>query len=296
LELIPRTLRDAMVFEIKAPPARLNTALDAFSEILMPKSYAQAAIDREVGIVRQEGFFRQWTSLLGEAAWNKLDASSGGDPFGSVEVIRTATTDGLNKLQTQMFTSSNAALVIAGDVDLDITTAAAKKVLDFVPTSRETTARVRKPSGGGFVQADTKGFALGIPVATYRDPSTAARLAVGLYVASQLEQSFVTYTPSAQAGVIIIGAKKTSDLNDALRNLDSAAIFYAGKDLAKRWVKAQLSGPSNIAFWRGLLLVQARDLRPETLSENVDLLTQAQIQSAIDLIKSEQVVRVVGEE
>lgn len=295
LELIPRTLRDAMVFQIDTPPSKLQSALNAFSEIAKPRTFDQATIDREVNIIRQEGYFRPWTSVLGEAAWSKAYGERGGDPFGAEEAMKTATPERLAKEQQTMFGSRNTAIVISGDVDLDLATAAARKLLELWPDTKEIAQVPRKSSGGGFVKASAEGVAVGIPVATYRDPSTAASLAVALYLASQLDESFVTYTPSSNDGMIVVGTHNAEALNEQTQHLDSATVFYAGKDLAKRWVQGQLTGAANIAFWRGLLLVQSRDLKPETLSENIETLTQAKIQTAIDHLQSDAVVHVVGE-
>jgi hypothetical protein len=65
--------------------------------------------------------------------------------------------------------------------------------------------------------------------------------------------------------------------------------------MARQWVARQLEGTSNLAFWRGLLLVQARDLRPETLSENLETVSVEELKAAIDRLSTDAIVHVTGD-
>jgi predicted Zn-dependent peptidase len=214
MELEPRTLRDAMVFEVRAPRQKLGSALKALSELAKSPTIDQPSIDREIGLIRQERLFRSWMSLLGEAAWDKAFPDGASDPFGSREAMQSATPARLAELHRKMFVGRNVALVIAGDVDLDDATAQGRQLLELWPEGKGTVMTPRKPGHGGDLKVDAAGEAIGIPVATYRDPSTAASLAVALFVASRLEHSFVTYTPSAQPGMIIVGTKDRGKLKE----------------------------------------------------------------------------------
>lgn len=294
LELRPRTLRDAMVFEIDAPPGTLSKAISAFAELAKEPVLTQERIDREVGLIQQEGYFRNWMSRLGEAAWQAAYPDIGGDPFGSIEAMKTAAPERLLAIYRTMFAASNCSVVVAGDVDLDQATSTVKKWLEFVPAAKVKVEPERSSGVGGNTVADAHGIAIGLPVATYRDPSTAAELAVALYVASEIEDGFVTYTPSSQRGLLILGGTNEKELQKAIRDLTPGSTFLAGRDLARRWVDRQLTGAPNVAFWRGLLLVQERDLRPETLRENIEAMTLDQIKAAIQNVQDGKMVWVRG--
>jgi hypothetical protein len=64
--------------------------------------------------------------------------------------------------------------------------------------------------------------------------------------------------------------------------------------MGRQWVQKRLSGTSNAAFWRGLLLVQERDLRPETLRENIDAMTLDQFNEGLALFNSSSAIAVAG--
>jgi predicted Zn-dependent peptidase len=292
--LRPRTLRDASVFEVQAEPGQLALAFRAFGRIVHSPPSSQADIDREMRALREEGALRDSTSVLSEAAWRQVFGPRGGDPFGDLEAMAKATPPTLDAIKAKMFVQSNVAVVVAGNVDLDAATSQAKAFLEDLPAGKETSLPDRKIVSTGTVAAQTTGEAAAVPVGSYREPSTAATLAAALAIADTIQGSFVTYTPSAVHGLVIVGLTRRGPLLESIRAVVAEERFEVARLLARRWVERQLTGVSNIGFWRGLLLVQSRDLRPEVLLENIDTMTLEDFQMALAAFGSAKAVRVVG--
>jgi predicted Zn-dependent peptidase len=283
-----------MDFEVSIGPNKLKIALGALDAVLKKSAISQSAIDQEIPILREEGALRDGPARLSELAWNKAFGDMGGDPFGNLDVMGGAKAAELEKLKARTFIAQNLALVIAGDVDLDLATDAAKDFFRWVPVGTEPVGRPRHASGPGSVQTELPGCAIAVPVPGYRNPRCAAVLAAALALSSDISDAFVTYTPSAQEGLVILGQKHSAELFSRVDAADANQMLPIARLFARRWVERQLVGSDSAAYWRGLLLIQERDLRPETLQENIEAMTAAQFAAALSEFSSGTAIRVVG--
>jgi hypothetical protein len=275
--LLGKTLRDAMQIEVRCEASQIPAAMDALGELLKPIHVSVADIASEVSVMRQEDALQSDALRLSRAEWAEAFGEQGLDPFGETDVMAKATPEALSAYQEELFAANNLVLVISGPFDVETQSKAARGFLKD-RSGKASAAEVERAKGiPGRTQIDDAfGEARAARVPGFREPSAAGALAAALAVASQLENAFVIYTPSAGTGLIIVGR---SDENsgvglkiDSLEEGDIAALFPLGKLLAHRWLVRQLESPSSSASIRGLLLCQGPSYKPEQMLENIDAL------------------------
>jgi predicted Zn-dependent peptidase len=287
-----RTFRDAMAFEFTLPPGRLQIGLDATADILRTQVASAELVRREVAVIRQEAALIDPVSQAAIDVWSKAYGERGLDSFGDTEVLAKANPARLEALRAEMFAPSNLVVVVVGDVDLDAATAMVRGILP---------AKVGKRAGpeprlgtAEESQLQTDGGYLGVPVPGFRSPKTAATLAAAMAINSDLEQSVLIYTPSGSPGVVFLGSSEPGALDAALAAANPATLFTRGRDLARQWIRRQLVEPEDIVAIRGLLLCDSRDLRPETMLENLDTMTYPQFEAALNSFRSDRAIRSGG--
>lgn len=289
-----RTLRDVIAFEMTLPAGGLTVGMDATRDILSAQVKSAEVVTREMKVMAEEGALRDPAARASEIAWRRVYGDAGLDPFGSLTAMGTATPAGLEKLRKATFAASNLVLVIGGDVDLDAATKAATDLLGPMPKTpkAEPPRRVANPTE---VSDTVEGAYRAIPVRGYRDPGTAAALAACLAVASELDRPTILYTPSGAPGLVLVGTLDgEASLAKVLEEAQPAVLFARGRDLARRWVRGRMQEPEQIVAFRGLLMSEAVDLRPETLLENLDTMPYAAFASALEGLRASSSIRIGG--
>lgn len=127
------------------------------------------------------------------------------------------------------------------------------------------------------------------PVPGFRSPVTAATLAAALALATELDHPQVIYTPSSRPGLIMLGMAEDK-IGTKFDQTDAAAYFELGRRLCLRWVESKLSDPEQAAAFRGMLMCQVSDVRPETMLENLQSLKFEDFKKAFDLFKKDGIV------
>jgi len=297
--LMGRTLRDAIQIEFTCAPDQVDVSLSALKELLQPIQVSSADIKAEVETMRQELALQTDAQKLSSAAWEAAYGPEGLDPWGSIDSLSSATPEALAEIQKILFSPKSLVLVISGPVDIESNTSKAKKLLEDLRDETHNPKKARGPGTHGRSEIESAfGEARGARVGGYRDMKTACGLAAGLGLASSLDNAFVTYTPTGQNGLIIIGrtdenggvGTKIDEMSDA----DAAGLFTTGKLLAERWVDRQLANPSDSAFFRGLLLTQGASYRPEQLLENIRAMDWKQFLTGVALFRKENADIAVG--
>jgi hypothetical protein len=119
-------------------------------------------------------------------------------------------------------------------------------------------------------------------VGSVAEPRTAAGIAAGLALASQLSDSYFSYVPLAGPSMILVGGEEPSIKVD---DLDADSLYDLGQQLALGWIKRQLSDPAATAAFRGRLLAQGASLRPEKLQDNIQAMQPSQFRAAFNRLK-----------
>ena len=145
--------------------------------------------------MRQEAAVRDVSAKLSDAAWLAAYGEAGFDPFGDLSIIGAASPEALYKVYKQTMVGSNLLFVISGDVDLDEGTQLATSLVGVLPKG-VAPERIRKPGLSGHTNGIGLGEARGALVGDMNEDSTIATVAAGLSVASEVEGSFMIYTPS----------------------------------------------------------------------------------------------------
>lgn len=299
-----RTYRPATVYEVTLGPGQLQLGLKAVAEVLHSAPATPEGIAKEAVIIGQEGALRDDTARLGAAAWTQAYGDAGADPFGNLDVIRAATPQALSGLRQKLEVGGNVAISIAGDVNVDEATRLASETISGLSKANYATPAPDSdhPSPGhpilghpGTAQTDARGEVRAAIVGSYRDIATAATLAAGLAVASEMDDAFLTYTPSDSEGLIIVGrTDRRQDVQEAFDKAKPEELFGRGRALAERWVERQLESPSSVAFARGLLLVENSSLKPETLVENLKTMSFDEFKRGLARFQGAAAVTVEG--
>jgi len=289
------TFRDVTAYEMTLPPGALKLGASAASEILRVPETDVEGIAREIKVIRQEGALRDDVALLTSAAWEKAYGERGLDAFGTVDRVSGARREDLARIQLAQLVGPNLAIVIAGNVDLDEATAAARDVLAKFPKAAVKESEPRKGSGGE-VASDARGEARAALVGSFRETLTVATLAAGLAVGSELDDVFLSYTPSVDGGLVVVGrTTRNYGLGEAFDNAQPAALFERGRTLARRWLERQLADPASLARVRGTLFVQGAALRPETMLENLRTMTFEDFKTGLARFGKAEAVIVEGQ-
>ena len=292
--LTAETTRDAMIFKLSLPIGKLDLGMRCLSELMQTPEITQESIRHEADILEQESILRDDSAKFSAAAWFQAYGDRGLDPAGNLDVIRNATPAMLKAIHKMQFSGSNIVISVAGDVDLDNVTHACSSLLLNLPKLNAPVLD-RKSGNGGSVTVEASGLAYAVPVPGFRKPETAARLAAALALASEADHCYVIYTPSNNSGLItIVRSEDKPGLAKILMAAKPELLFSRGRTLGKAWVTRMLSGPEQTAGFRGLLIVNAIDLKPDTLIENLNAMTFKQFSAAVDFFKSSDAVVVNG--
>lgn len=293
-----RTFRDAMQFEVVVGPSQLKLAMSTINELLQPLTVDQGQIDREIVVMKQEVATYDDPSRLAAGAWNQAYGEAGLDPFGSLEVMSKATPESLRDLQRKHFYPENLVLTIAGPIDIKQSTELATELVGMRQGAIKAPDAPLAAGKPGRVEVEGFGEGRAAMVEGYDRPSTIGGLAFALSIASGVEGSFVTYTPSQQRGLVIVGQiEKQAGIGlkiDGATDAEMPELFAIGKILARGWVERYLRTASGVAYIRGLLLVQNVASRPEAMLTAIDQLTFEQFKEAAKNFSKERGITVVG--
>ena len=290
-----RTYRDAMVFQVTVAPDQLSLGLSAIEEMLHMGSLSGQDIDREANVIAAEGAQRDDSAVLAASAWDAAYGSYGLDSFGDIDTIRQATPTSLLNLHRQLFVSSRLALTIAGDIDIDKATAAATSLFAAMPKSALPMPESAEFTAGT-ITSPARGKARAAAVGSFRDANTVATLAAALSIASEVPQSFVTYTPSNGPSLVIVGVRNSGpELDKVAAKAPTTTQYEVGRILAARWLRGQLADPESIGSSRGRLLCQSPSLRPETLEENLVTMTYSDFVAGFSRFRDGRAVVVEGQ-
>lgn len=278
--LTAQTTRDAISFEISLPADGLKLAVSVLKEIATNANIDSSGIERETKLIDEEGALRSDSARASAAAWSQTFGERGLDPFGSIETLRGTKPDELEKLRKLTFAASNLVVVVSGDVDLDQATKTVKDSLGLLPDAKPVKPAEAPAAQNGDTSADVDGEYRGVAVTGFRSPSTAATLAAALALTNGITRPQLIYTPSSRPGLILIGTSE-GRIGDGVDKADPAALFSQGRLMAIRWVKSRLADPARAAAFRGMLMAQASDVRPETMLENLDVLSYEEFAKAV---------------
>jgi hypothetical protein len=209
-----------------------------------------------------------------------------------------ATPDALMRLHDKMIDPSRLVLVVAGPVDAKTVLNDEKALLSPLQSKEKPKGDVRKLGPGGMTSCRAHGEARGIPVDGFDSSETMATLAAALAFASDTEHSFVTYTPSMNGGMIVVGrGGNDTGLGTAIdgdNDDDLGRMYSRGIRLATAWIQRLLQDPENDAFTRGMLLAQHSGHEPDAMLTALGQVTKDQFVDAAKSFKGDKCVMVVG--
>lgn len=293
-----RTYREATQFEVTCNSAQVDEALALLKEIISPLETTPEQIKAEVAIMKEEIALQDDAGRLGSAAWEAAYGSYGLDPVGDPEVMAKATPEGLAEIQAKEFSPGNLVISVSGPVDLKETTELCRQFL--LETKGATPEAAARPTGeGGRIAVDGAfGEGRAVPVGSMRDPDTLACLAGALGVAAQVPGAFVTYTPSADPGLVIVGqTESTSGVGLFIDELDEGSlgrVFTIGKLFARRWLDRYLSTATGNGYVRGFILLKDQGARVEDIQASLRDLSFDRFKKVFVKFHQDKAIIVVG--
>jgi len=291
--LTAETDRDATVFTLNLKPGDLDLGLLAVSEISSLGEQTKEDIAKEAEIIREEVALEDEPRKFSIAAWKAAFGDGGLDPMGDPDRLAQVTPAQLSELHHTVFVGANVRLLIDGDVDLDAATKEARPVLELIPdASYKQTSRGRGTSGSASIDIEGAARAAIVPGASLME--TAASLAAALAVGAEIPGCFVTYTPTADYGLVIVG--KVGDAHDMLHLIDTAnpdQYFALGRSLAKEWVLNREAG--SLGTIRALMVAGDAASHPEDILENLSQMGVGDFRSAFAKFRPGKAVSVVGQ-
>ncbi|MEQ1823574.1 MAG: insulinase family protein [Fimbriimonadaceae bacterium] len=294
-----RTYRDCMQIEITCEPEQLKQGLAFLDELLLPIDVSTETIAKEVAVMKQEIALEDDAAKLARGAWQVAYGEAGIDALGDAETMLKATPEALIELQAAHFAPENLGLLITGPVEIEKTMALASASLSRLRGKAGSPVLRTEPGAKRLDMPSAFGELRGTPVPGIRDSRTMAALIAAFGIASEISNSFVTYTPTSNRGLVMVGRTDVNSgvgfLIDELDDDRKATLFNRGRTLALRWIERYKRSPSSNSSWRGMLLCQDKSLRAETLVETMAQVSYAQYLTALTEFGKEKAIIVVGD-
>ena len=291
-----RTFRDTSQFEVTVTPDHLEEGFAALGDVLGKRHFTQAEIDRETQTIREESALNDVASALGSAGWSTAFGEQGLDPLGNLEVIAKATPEDMEALRDAIFRGPCVCLTISGDLNVDILKRGANLLTSL--SSGTLVPDVRKSGKPGRSEPPLLGEARCVPVPPFDRPSTAATMAAALAIAAQLDDCFVSYTPSMQRGLVTLGrvgqTSGVSSFIDSLRREGAVPLYGLGKRLAARWYRSQRTTPSSSAALYGMLISEDPSADPSQFMTQLNSMSLEDFVEATRKFTEKSAVTVVG--
>lgn len=294
-----KSYRDFLQVEVSASPERLDEALQVLKRAIQPLSASAEQVRFEAKLIQHEIDAVSDDALLGRKAWTSAYGLDAADPLGEPEALAETDPSALASLATSLFIGRNLVVSITGPINVDDATRRATDLLSSFPKGERPSPPARSAAPPGrWELPGSFGEARAASVGAYRDVSTAAALAAGLAIASQMPSAFVSYTPSLSNGLVVIGQTERAEglglFVDDMEDATKAQLFSIGKLLARRWLNGYLETPSGSGFIRGMLYSQGASNRPEYLAEALDVVNWQDFQEALNRFTRERAYVVVG--
>lgn len=275
------TARDGMVFRVQVPSEQLPLALDCLAAVVKQRTVNPAAVAREARSIYHEAALRPASALKITEVWQRQYADAGLDPFGNPDLLANAVPKQLEQMWAKLLNTRQMAVTVVGPVDLDTTTAQIKRRFSFL----EALPVPSEPNQTVSMGAGKQPGSWWMTVDSVAEPRTAAGIAAGLAMASQLSDSYFSYVPLSGPSVVLVGGEEPSI---KVADLDADSLYELGQQLALAWINRQLSDPVATAAFRGRLLAQGASLKPETLRENIQAMQPSQFRAAFNRLKGSQ--------
>ena len=294
-----RTLRDAMDIEVDVPPGKLSLAFDALGEVMRTGGWTPEDIAREAGVIEQESVLQSEDAILTASLWRQAYGGDGYDPMGDPATVKAATPAALEAVRRATFSSANLLLYIVGPIALKEGTAEGIAYLTKLPPGTADAGGVRSAKAGpGRQEVEAFGEARGVPVPSISDPVCVARLCAALAIAASLPDAYVTYTPSALNGMVVVGmVGQIGMLGKFIDDLDEGTadeMLPRAKLLGGRWAAQQVGTPEASARVRGHLGCRNSRIRFENVADAISSLSAAEFRAAIASFGSSHAYVAVG--
>jgi len=272
------TARDGMVFRVSLPLEHLPLALDCLAAVVKQRTVSPAAVAREARAIYHEAALRPASAQKIIDVWQRQYGDAALDPFGNPDLLANAVPKELEQMWAKQLNTRRMSVTVVGPVDLDATTAQIQRRFSFLEAAPVPPEPVQPFSLGAGKQPGSWWMTVG----SVAEPRTAAGIAAGLALASQLSDSYISYVPLAGPSMILVGGEEPSIKVD---DLDADSLYDLGQQLALGWIKRQLSDPAATAAFRGRLLAQGASLRPEKLQDNIQAMQPSQFRAAFNRLK-----------
>ena len=257
------TGRDGLRLWISVPPDSLNLGLITLRDLLKPITLRSEEVARERAIVRREIALLTPEERAGMAAWRDLYGEAGIDPVGLDAPWDDATPEALERLWRGMLIGPRLSLFVAGPIELDATVERLERIARTLPDGP-------RPAWGARAAVKTSAApgmgTYALAVGPLDERTTLAAIATGLALASEVEGSSLTYSPSPREGAVILanGADPES-LGRAVRRGD-VGLRNRALSLARSWLAAKTSNSAESSEIRATLSGFRAGLVPERLA------------------------------
>lgn len=292
------TYRDAMIVSVVCVPSAWKQAAEVVKEVLQPLTLTSEQIRAEATTMAEERALYPDSWWLSQAAWTAAFGVEGVDSSGDKEIIAATTSDQLSEARVKTFARNRLALTIVGP-PVEDATAVGKDVLVTAPPTVTETSPNRQPGKGSRLETNQGyGEARGALVGGIQDRETIRTLAAAYALAGAIPGAFITYTPTGENGLILLG-RTTSNSGvgltlDAMTDGDMAALLETGRALAKGWILQKMRDPVAAGEFRAELLMARLDLKPDTILESLDSMNWVEFLNACKKFRKENCVIAVG--
>lgn len=297
MALSVETTREAMVFEVAAPPELASLALDALLEIASGVSAAQEDIQKELVILAEEEALRSSAALLAGEAWSAVFGEDGLDTFGSLEVMKTAKPGDMEALHRRVFRGAGIAVSAAGDIS-------PQAFLDRVKTRFEDLPRGAAPEPplrsavlpGTPLVVDGAGGAARAVLLEGMDTSSGLAVIGAAIAAARFTGSAPIFSPSTYRSLVVLPAPSQAafapldEMTTGQRQMMHAEV----QAMAANWIASARRSPARLARLNAELALQNPSLTPDRLVDLARSIDAAQAEQAVAAWSGERAVRLAG--
>lgn len=273
------TARDWMRFEWRVPPELIPVALGGISKFLKPQVFGKDLIERESKMIGLERSHLSPSDRSSIEIWSAIFGAEGQDAVGTWESTSKAEPEQLTDIWRTITRSNNVVISASGPIDIKTFTDDASSLVRGLASNNAVRSN-RKAAGNVSTNQ-----AVGLALQSIEKDATAAMMVAAFGMTSRIPSPFVTFTPTASGGVLLLGSLGTSIPRGTGADESDVAIYHRGKQLALEWLDSKLMTPEGSAEFNGTLLSLSPAIRPRKLRENFENVNYELLKVAVVQLK-----------
>lgn len=278
------TGRDWLQFQWNIPKGSEDLGWKAVRSTFEISDFSSKEVEREINAIGYELRLKTNLEIDSVRAWTAIYGLDGLDPAGSVDSLKKAQVNELNRMWRDIAVAERAVITVSGPLEPKETNEKIRPWLTAIRGGKPRVPKLRVKSGDFRLQ-NQQAFQTA-PVGT---TSWAGTLSASFVAAAVTPESYLIHTVSPVEGVVLVGSRRESEaLSKNLREYSIQEKFNLGKRTAAGWIAIQTTSAAQSAQFHGQLLSCNQNLTLAKLYEAIELASPVTFQQTLEALEAKQ--------